>query len=490
MELPKNGGIVIIDDQMEEALPLMNALSSKGVAYSYYDGQPRNYPKEPLTNIRLVFLDMHLDEAATSSNSSRNIISTLIGGLDAVIDENNGPYAILVWSKHDSQHLDEFIKEIMEKKALSCSPIAVLNLEKTKCFNRIAEGNTGWTIKPDGLEIIEESLEEQLNSVDAFTVLYGWENAIRESSGKTLTSISNVFNENSFIWNTNLKSCFYRVARAYAGNNLILKDDNILKNAFYAMNMIVDDFNCLEVEREIELLQKIKILQHQPSQEDIVLFADNHDEKLYYVTLSEDGKKFKIFEGKDNICIREASELSKLLKPKGEIQEVQTSLKDINISSIGRVNTLLNIRTYLLDQYRPGNIYTASEELKDEICHRLKFSADECYKMQGIELEMSPLCDFAQAKRQRLRILPGLIIPYDIDISHLKNAKYTYISNVFYVDAKYIRLLFDFRYFKSEKMDYLVDKNEAIFALRDEILQTIVDDFSMHASRSGFVYME
>lgn len=184
---------------------------------------------------------MHLDEAATSSNSSRNIISTLIGGLDAVIDENNGPYAILVWSKHDSQHLDEFIKEIMEKKALSCSPIAVLNLEKTKCFNRIAEGNTGWTIKPDGLEIIEESLEEQLNSVDAFTVLYGWENAIRESSGKTLTSISNVFNENSFIWNTNLKSCFYRVARAYAGNNLILKDDNILKNAFYAMNMIVDD---------------------------------------------------------------------------------------------------------------------------------------------------------------------------------------------------------------------------------------------------------
>lgn len=55
MELPKNGGIVIIDDQMEEALPLMNALSSKGVAYSYYDGQPRNYPKEPLTNIRLVF---------------------------------------------------------------------------------------------------------------------------------------------------------------------------------------------------------------------------------------------------------------------------------------------------------------------------------------------------------------------------------------------------------------------------------------------------
>ena len=39
MELPRNGGIVIIDDQIGEAIPLMNALSQKGVSYVYYNGE-------------------------------------------------------------------------------------------------------------------------------------------------------------------------------------------------------------------------------------------------------------------------------------------------------------------------------------------------------------------------------------------------------------------------------------------------------------------
>lgn len=38
MKLPKNGSIVIIDDQIKEALPLMNALAVRGASYLYYDG--------------------------------------------------------------------------------------------------------------------------------------------------------------------------------------------------------------------------------------------------------------------------------------------------------------------------------------------------------------------------------------------------------------------------------------------------------------------
>lgn len=31
MDLPKNGSVVIIDDKIEEAFPLMNALAKRGV---------------------------------------------------------------------------------------------------------------------------------------------------------------------------------------------------------------------------------------------------------------------------------------------------------------------------------------------------------------------------------------------------------------------------------------------------------------------------
>ena len=134
MELPKNGGIVIIDDKINEAVPLMNALAKRGVSYSYYDGKPRNYPKEPLESVRFVFLDMHLDEVASATNGDKNIVSSLIGGVDAVVGEDNGPYAIMVWSKHDSQHMKDFKKAVIDDNGLRCKPIAILNLEKSKCF--------------------------------------------------------------------------------------------------------------------------------------------------------------------------------------------------------------------------------------------------------------------------------------------------------------------------------------------------------------------
>ena len=55
MELPKNGSIVIVDDQITEALPLMNALAKRGVSYSYYDGKGKSYPAKPLDSVRLIF---------------------------------------------------------------------------------------------------------------------------------------------------------------------------------------------------------------------------------------------------------------------------------------------------------------------------------------------------------------------------------------------------------------------------------------------------
>ena len=77
MDLPKNGSVVIIDDKIEEAFPLMNALAKRGVPYSYYDGKSKNYPEKTLDNVRIIFLDMHLDEAAGGATNTKN--SELVG---------------------------------------------------------------------------------------------------------------------------------------------------------------------------------------------------------------------------------------------------------------------------------------------------------------------------------------------------------------------------------------------------------------------------
>ena len=165
MELPRNGGIVIIDDQIREAIPLMNALSQKGVSYVYYNGEIRNYPKETLESVRLIFLDMHLDNVSGVANDNKSVVSTLIAGIDTIVSDNNGPYVIMVWSKHDSQHLTDFKKGVLEKNGLQCKPVAVLNMDKSCCFESVYEKGEGsakseFKLKENGIEILLNTMEE------------------------------------------------------------------------------------------------------------------------------------------------------------------------------------------------------------------------------------------------------------------------------------------------------------------------------------------
>jgi hypothetical protein len=69
MNLPGNGSVVVIDDKHEEALPLLKVLSKNQVPVTYFmGGDPDELPVHPLTDIRLLFLDINL--VATSSEKT------------------------------------------------------------------------------------------------------------------------------------------------------------------------------------------------------------------------------------------------------------------------------------------------------------------------------------------------------------------------------------------------------------------------------------
>ena len=215
MDLPKNGSVVIIDDKIEEAFPLMNALAKRGVPYSYYDGKSKNYPEKTLDNVRIIFLDMHLDEAAGGATNTKNIVSLLVAGIDALVNENNGPYVVMVWSKHDSQHLIELEDTLLNKNSVSCRPIAVLNMEKSLCFESIYDENnvkSEWKLRYDGMDILEKNLSVQLKMIDSFMILCNWENGIKNSARETVEAIGTLFDRKDQKWNDNLKACMIRMA--------------------------------------------------------------------------------------------------------------------------------------------------------------------------------------------------------------------------------------------------------------------------------------
>lgn len=86
--------VVVIDDQINEALPLIKLLSEKGATTLYYSGVPEEMPESPLVGVRLIFCDLRF----STTTDSKSIISNVLAMLRKIISENNGPYILIMVS--------------------------------------------------------------------------------------------------------------------------------------------------------------------------------------------------------------------------------------------------------------------------------------------------------------------------------------------------------------------------------------------------------
>ncbi len=107
----------------------------------------------------------------------------------------------------------------------------------------------------------------------------------------------------------------------------------------------------------------------------------------------------------------------------------------------------------------------------------------------SIELNITPLCDYAQEKAKRYRILPGVMIKSGYR-EHLNFApSYLYISDAdFRIDNVDYLFLFDFRFLYSlvkKEMEEKIVKCR----LKQQLLSDIQIKLGSHVNRSGVVFV-
>ena len=128
MLFPRCGKVLVIDDQVEEAVPLLNLLGKKGVSTMYYSGNLSELPESPFNEIRLVFCDLKFNVAT----DSKSVVSNVFSILKSLISEENGPYILLVWSAHGADYLQE-LQKILETAKIK--PEFILQLDKGEFFS-------------------------------------------------------------------------------------------------------------------------------------------------------------------------------------------------------------------------------------------------------------------------------------------------------------------------------------------------------------------
>lgn len=220
MILPNNGKVLIIDDNINEALPLIKMLSKNKTPVMYFSGQFDEFPDEPITGVRVVFLDLRFSTAG----GEKNVVGNIIQILKKLISPNNGPFILVVWSKHETEYVSE-LKAELEKNNIH--PEFIMNLTKSDHFetdssrstefpeyaleviNRILGddvGNQGVVddlviylegigfferkvSKPDSLATIRDRLKLELEAANLFSLFVLWENTINSAEANTVNEI-------------------------------------------------------------------------------------------------------------------------------------------------------------------------------------------------------------------------------------------------------------------------------------------------------------
>jgi hypothetical protein len=134
--------VIVVDDEVPEALPIMKAMAKAGIATAYFEGKTADIPPEDqrLVGVRLAILDMDIVGARVDDKSR---IAALVGFLEKVLSPKNGPYAAIIWTKH--KELRELFEAAVARSEDLPRPILVAMIEKRE-FSR---GEAGFDL--DGL---------------------------------------------------------------------------------------------------------------------------------------------------------------------------------------------------------------------------------------------------------------------------------------------------------------------------------------------------
>jgi hypothetical protein len=155
-----------------------------------------------------------------------------------------------------------------------------------------------------------------------------------------------------------------------------------------------------------------------------------------------------------------------------------------DVGAISKINSKL-----LLDQNntnaRPGCIYSNSDndELDDYFDN---FSAVDQTKIQKIFCEVSPTCDYSNQKWKCHRILYGIKVPVEQTEKLKGKADNLYKTDVFDIDGKMVKFVFDLRKLKSKNLGEL-NSLKPLCTFRHDLLIDMQHKIASHCSRPGML---
>ncbi|MBK7244376.1 MAG: hypothetical protein IPH98_11020 [Saprospiraceae bacterium] len=454
MNLPLNGRVAIIDDQLSQVEPLMKIFSQKQIPFTYFSGEVLFLPEEGISNndIRVLFLDINLID--NTERNDKELKANLVPVLTRVISANNYPYVIIYWSRHERHK--SLIENIFENELSDRKPICYLSAIKSDFFNLDGSMTDDFDTK---IETLFTSIDALIEQSPAYSYLLHWENQVHSSTDKVLQEVFSSYHQFKD-WTNNANYILEKLGNAYFGKHYKESSpEEKIKASFISFNSVFKD--TLEHSVYNSTIPNIQNLTYDPAKVESKVSSIN--QKL---NLSKDVNH--IAESGNILVLENADEKkfgSLLIKLLSKIQfcnYLRQEQKNIN-----------EVELYRL----------ANNELK-------KIKAEIKASWIKIAIVVTPICDYVQKSNKIYdRIVKGLLIPsqYKIFIDEKSEAVYVLPITIKYAGTEYV-LILDFRYFATT--DLSAENVTPIFRLRQELLAEIQSRLARHINRQGILFLD
>jgi hypothetical protein len=170
---------LVLDNDPNEAAPVIEALGGLGVGVLFHTGYKAEELETKHRGIRLLIIDMVLENRGATSSDPTLCISTLIGTLGALLEDDHHPVVVVCWTKHT-----EF-KDLFEVAFKATFP-------KFRFDTVILFSKDELKKNPEALL---EKVKEALACTEPFSLLLEWEQQVHNAATHTTSQVTRLISE-------------------------------------------------------------------------------------------------------------------------------------------------------------------------------------------------------------------------------------------------------------------------------------------------------
>lgn len=463
MILPKSGRVIILDDKINQALPLINALSKNNTATAYFNGDVGTAPDNTFKDVRVLFLDINLTQGQSNWANEKAII---IANIRRIVEPNT-PYILFIWSVNEQSQYDDVVT-LFGEELIEYKPVSIpVKMDKNAFFNLVDVETDKWELvntNEETIELINQKINEGIKAIESLEGLLKWDNLVIESSSIVVNEIIRLASEKEDI-NSNLKQIYINLATAYWGKTLKGKSSGeIITKSLVTLIAILND----KIEYKIMNELKIDSSADFPAKPDLNPFikAQLNTKLLFSEDLTNEALPGNMYVFSNDLYRKDIVEniIDRCLFAKEYCSITELAEKDIYDENL----------IIKKEHKRPFDKFGFKKI--DEII------ADTFY----VELEVTPICEFSQNNRLFCRMVSGIIMDVKYRNNIKRSAQFFYVSPVFILDGKLVNFYCDFRYIVSKEEEILKGLSPKL-RLRHLVQADIQSHMARQVSRPGIV---